>query len=181
MRVRFFLLVFGALGRKTQRTQTGGLCAVAPAKLASLGVGRASLLFVVFPGAYFAVNGARRALRSKPKWPTKRDIFRLSPLCSARFCSAISLQSTNPPTRRPTGPTPGARGSHRPRTKTRKDPTEARASSEPEARGARKTKSHPPRPAPSPPPPPPHSRARALRPTRTDAPNNRTSRSRGPA
>ena len=33
MRVRFFLLVFGALGRKTQRTQTGALCAVAVAKV----------------------------------------------------------------------------------------------------------------------------------------------------
>ena len=44
-RVRFFLLVFGALGRKTQRAQTGGLCAVAMEKGASLGVGRASLFF----------------------------------------------------------------------------------------------------------------------------------------
>ena len=37
----FHLLVFGALGRKTQRAQSGGLCAVAMAKVASLGVGRA--------------------------------------------------------------------------------------------------------------------------------------------
>ena len=64
MRVRFFLMVFGALGRKTQRTQTGALRAVALAKVVSLGVGRASL----FPppdffDAHFAVYGARRALR----------------------------------------------------------------------------------------------------------------------
>jgi len=66
MRVRFFLLVFGALGRKTQRAQTGALCAVALAKVVSLGVGRASLFFfAIFPDAYFAVYGARRALRSK--------------------------------------------------------------------------------------------------------------------
>ena len=48
MRVRFFLLVFGALGRKTQRAQTGALCAVALAKVVSLGVGRASLFFPDF-------------------------------------------------------------------------------------------------------------------------------------
>jgi len=65
MRVRFFLLVFGALGRKTQRAQTGALCAVALAKVVSLGVGRASLFFPDFSDAYFAVYGARRALRSK--------------------------------------------------------------------------------------------------------------------
>ena len=33
------------------------------------------------------------------------------------FCSTISPQSPHPPTRRPTGPTTGDRGSHRPRTK----------------------------------------------------------------
>jgi hypothetical protein len=48
MRVRFFLFVFGALGRKTQRAQTGALCAVALAKVVSLGVGRASLFFLRF-------------------------------------------------------------------------------------------------------------------------------------
>jgi hypothetical protein len=35
------------------------------AKVVSLGVGRASLFFAIFSDAYFAVYGARRALRSK--------------------------------------------------------------------------------------------------------------------
>ena len=60
-----FLLVFGALGRKTQRTQIGALCAVAMEKVVSLGVGRASPFFCDFPDAHFAVYGARQALRSK--------------------------------------------------------------------------------------------------------------------
>ena len=66
MCVRFFLLVFGALGRKTQRRKTGALCAIAMANVVSLGVGRTSLFFfAIFPDAHFAVYGARRALRSK--------------------------------------------------------------------------------------------------------------------
>ena len=64
---RFFLLVFGALGHKTQRAQTGGLCAVAFAKVSSLRAGRASLFFAILPDAHFAVYGARRALRSKTR------------------------------------------------------------------------------------------------------------------
>ena len=55
----FLLLVFGDLGRKTQRAQTGGLCAVALANVASLGVGRASLFFCNFFDAYVAVYVAR--------------------------------------------------------------------------------------------------------------------------
>ena len=70
MRVRFEYfetdVSFCALGRKTQRrTQTGALCAIALAKVVSLGVGRASLFPPIFSDAYFAVYGARRALRSK--------------------------------------------------------------------------------------------------------------------
>ena len=44
----FLLLVFGALGRKTQRAQTGGLCAVELATVAGLGAGRASLFLKRF-------------------------------------------------------------------------------------------------------------------------------------
>ena len=43
-----FLLVFGALGRKSQRAQKGELCAAALAEVASLGVGRVSLIFPDF-------------------------------------------------------------------------------------------------------------------------------------
>ena len=53
MRVRFFLLVFGPLGRKTQRAQTGGLCAVTLAKVARLGVDRASLFYFDFSRCVF--------------------------------------------------------------------------------------------------------------------------------
>ena len=41
----FFLLAFGALGRKSQRAQKGELCAAALAEVASLGVGRGSPYF----------------------------------------------------------------------------------------------------------------------------------------
>ena len=40
----FFLLAFGALGRKSQRAQKDELCAAALAEVASLGVGRGSLI-----------------------------------------------------------------------------------------------------------------------------------------
>ena len=53
MRVRFCLLVFGALGRKTQRAQTGGLCAVALAKVASLGLTALRYFFCDFPRCAF--------------------------------------------------------------------------------------------------------------------------------
>ena len=43
-----FLLAFGALGGKSQRAQKGELCAAALAKVASLGVGRRSLIFRFF-------------------------------------------------------------------------------------------------------------------------------------
>ena len=43
-----FLLAFGALGRKSQRAQKGELCAAALAEVASLGVGRGSLIFPDF-------------------------------------------------------------------------------------------------------------------------------------
>ena len=43
-----FLLAFGALGRKSQRAQKGELCAAALAEVASLGVGRGSLIFLRF-------------------------------------------------------------------------------------------------------------------------------------
>ena len=46
--VRFFWLAFGALGRKSQRAQKGELCAAALAEVASLGVGRGSLIFRFF-------------------------------------------------------------------------------------------------------------------------------------
>ena len=46
--VRFFLLAFGALGRKSQRAQKGELCAATPAEVASLEVGRGSLIFRLF-------------------------------------------------------------------------------------------------------------------------------------
>ena len=46
--VRFLLLAFGALGRKSQRAQKGELCAAAMAEVARLGVGRGSLLFPDF-------------------------------------------------------------------------------------------------------------------------------------
>ena len=63
--VRFFLLAFGALGRKSQRAQKGELCAAALAEVASLGVGRGSLIFPIFFDACFAVYNARRLLGSK--------------------------------------------------------------------------------------------------------------------
>ena len=64
--VRFFLLAFGALGRKSQRAQKGELCAAALAEVASLGVGRGSLIFSpIFFDACFAVYNARRLLGSK--------------------------------------------------------------------------------------------------------------------
>ena len=44
----FFLLAFGALGRKSQRAQKGELCAAAVAEVASLVVGRGSLVFFRF-------------------------------------------------------------------------------------------------------------------------------------
>ena len=44
----FFLLAFGALGRKSQRAQKGELCAAALAEVASLGVGCGSLIFPRF-------------------------------------------------------------------------------------------------------------------------------------
>ena len=43
-----FVLAFGALGRKSQRAQKGELCAAALAEVASLGVGRGSLIFSDF-------------------------------------------------------------------------------------------------------------------------------------
>jgi hypothetical protein len=46
--VRFLLLAFGALGGKSQRAQKGELCAAALAEVASLGVGRGSLIFPDF-------------------------------------------------------------------------------------------------------------------------------------
>ena len=49
----FFLLAFGALGRKSQRAQKGELCAAALAEVASLGVGRGSLIFPIFFDACF--------------------------------------------------------------------------------------------------------------------------------
>jgi hypothetical protein len=64
--VRFLLLAFGALGRKSQRAQKGELCAAALAEVASLGVGRGSLIFSrIFFDACFAVYDARRLLGSK--------------------------------------------------------------------------------------------------------------------
>ena len=63
--VRFFLLAFGALGRKSQRAQKGELCAAAMAEVASLEVGRGSLFFPTFFDACFAVYDARRLLGSK--------------------------------------------------------------------------------------------------------------------
>ena len=61
----FLLLAFGALGRKSQRAREGELCAAALAEVASLGVGRGSLIFPIFRGACFAVYNARRLLGSK--------------------------------------------------------------------------------------------------------------------
>ena len=46
--VRFMLLAFGALGRKSQRAQKGELFAAALAEVANLGVGRGSLIFSDF-------------------------------------------------------------------------------------------------------------------------------------
>ena len=63
--VRFFLLAFGALGRKSQRAQKGELCAAALAEVASLEVGRGSLFSPTFFDACFAVYDARRLLGSK--------------------------------------------------------------------------------------------------------------------
>ena len=63
--VRFFLLAFGALGRKSQRAQKGELCAAAMAEVASLEVGRGSLFSPTFFDACFAVYDARRLLGSK--------------------------------------------------------------------------------------------------------------------
>ena len=47
-RAIFLLLAFGALGRKSQRAREGELCAAALAVVASLGVGRRSLIFPIF-------------------------------------------------------------------------------------------------------------------------------------
>ena len=67
---------------------------------------------------------------------------------SAFFLSAISTQNPHPPTGRPTGPTPGVRGSHRRRTDREKNEEgpKRRSPRRQRARGARKTtKSRPPR------------------------------------
>ena len=87
--VRFLLLAFGALGRKSQRAQKGELlCTAALAEVASLGIGRGSLIFppIVFD-ACFAVYNARRLLEGQnmagfrprctgraPGWSPKREM-----------------------------------------------------------------------------------------------------------
>ena len=53
--VRFFLLAFGALGRKSQRAQKGELCAAALEEVASLRVCRESLIFPFCFVACFSV------------------------------------------------------------------------------------------------------------------------------
>ena len=65
--VRFLLLAFDALGRKSQRAQKGELCAAALAEVASLGVGRGLLIFPIFFDACYAVYNARRLLGSKTR------------------------------------------------------------------------------------------------------------------
>jgi hypothetical protein len=63
--VRFFLLAFGALGRKSQRAQNGKLCAAALAEVASLEVGRGSLIFRLFSVRVLRFKKSRQLLGSK--------------------------------------------------------------------------------------------------------------------
>ena len=63
--VRFFMLAFGALGRKSQGAQKGELCAAALAEITSLGVGRGSLIFHDFFDACFAVYKAAQPRSSE--------------------------------------------------------------------------------------------------------------------
>ena len=84
--VRFFLLAFGALGRKSQRAQKGELCAAAMAEVASLGVGRGSLIFsrffsmrvlrfIMLGDCWGQKHGFRpRRTGRAPEWSPKREM-----------------------------------------------------------------------------------------------------------
>ena len=65
--VSFFVLFcfYGALGRKTPRAQTGGLCAVVVANVVRLGVDRASHFFCDFPRCAFC--GLWRSVSAEDK------------------------------------------------------------------------------------------------------------------
>ena len=81
----FLLLAFGALGRKSQRARKGELCAAALAEVASLGVGRGSLIFPIFSMRVLRFMmlgdcwGQKQGFRPRctgraPEWPPKRDM-----------------------------------------------------------------------------------------------------------
>ena len=72
------LLAFGALGRKSQRAQRGELCAAALAEVASLGVGRGSLIFSDFFRCVFL----RFIMLGDCWWGQKKHGFR--PRCTGR-------------------------------------------------------------------------------------------------
>ena len=117
---------------------------------------------------------ARAELESRDPQADKNNLRR------AFLKRDFTTESPNPATRRPTRPTPGVRGSHRPRKEFGRAQTEPAPVQQRATRGARKTTSRPPRRAPSPPPPPPPTQPspRASRPARTGEPIYRTTRSR---